>query len=424
MDVDGFEKIFGRAHWPDTPFEAHAFVAEVQHNDDTDTFMLMLELLGDDMKTVSPALFSGNRGMVEAAFDAAEPERLEGQWRTFRLTPRSESNFFISVLASLADSDGVAYGIQPARQTPPLVVSNHSMPVGPPASHQDIKFFLSSAMPSERMRLAVLDVGQGAAAFLYQDQISPCAQPTLYLDIGGGCCYNAKTFPAGGVQWCFSRNPGILLSHWHWDHWAGATYGGAANTAGPLAATWLVPSTPPGPFGKRLATTVTAAGGGMMHWPAGTSPISAHKLIVGEATGTGWNDSGLALLAELRPGRFTLAPGDAAYKFLPSVLNPKKLMTLLTSHHGGDLDAKPPSNMPLPDGKGNCHAYCSVGDKNTYGHPTTLAYYVGAGWHVVQTDSRPLYSPPIHYDAETGGQVGGRILPCCSGRCCSLTLTT
>lgn len=422
MDVEGFEEIFGRARWTEGPFAAHAYIADVQLIDDR--YMLMLELVGGDERNVSPALFLGDGNQVRSVFGAAEPERLEGQWRTFQLTRGLKNAPVVSILASLADPEGVAYGIQSMSATPPSVVRAHSGPAGVAASTQDVKRFLLKAAPRQHMRLGVLDVGQGAAAFLYPDGGPPCVKPTLYLDIGGGCGFNAKTFPAGGVQWCFTQKPGILLSHWHWDHWAGATYGGAASTVGPLAATWLVPSTPPGPLGKKLASSVLAAGGTIMHWPAGMPPIAAGKLIVGEATGTGWNNSGLVLLAELEPGRFSLAPGDAAYKFLPPALMRSSLKTLLISHHGGDLDANPPAALPPPDGGPNCHAYCSVGDKNTYGHPTIIACYVAAGWNVVRTDTRPIYASPIHYDAGTGGLSGGTVLPCCSGLNCSLVLST
>lgn len=422
MDIQGFEKIFGEAQWPEEPFETHAFIADVQRV--SDRFMLMLELLSSDGESISPALLFADRDNDQAVLGNKEPERLEGQWRTFQLVRGLRNASSLSILASLADPEGVVYGIQSVKPTPEAVISAHAIPAGETASEQEIMIFLSNAVPDLNMRLGVIDVGQGAAACLYPAGDCLCVMPTLYLDIGGGSGYNAKTFPAGGVQWCFTMKPGILLSHWHWDHWAGATYGSAANIAGPLTATWLVPSTPPGPLGKKLAAAISAAGGKVIHWPAGTLPISAHKLLVGEATGTGWNNSGLVLLAELELGRFSLVPGDAAYTFLPEKLQLSHLKTLLISHHGGNLDANPPAALPLPDGGPNCHAYCSVGYMNTYGHPTIIASYAAAGWHVVRTDARLIHTPAIHYDAETGGLMGGIISPCCLGHKCSLGLST
>lgn len=419
MDREGFENVFGKAGWPQTPFSVHAFVADVQRvNDD---FTLMLELLSIDEKVVSPALFSGSLAQVKTVFASEDPAQLEGQWRTFQLARMSGERFSISILASLADPEGISYGIRSGATTPQSILLSHSKPPGSTASIQDVVSFLANGARKGSMKLAVVDVGQGAAAFLYQNRRT---QPTLYLDIGGGCAFNAKTFPAGGVHWCFTNRPGILLSHWHWDHWAGATYGGLANCAGPKLATWLVPSTPAGPLAKKFVAAIIAAGGTVMHWPAGHLPISANGLLVGEATGTGWNNSGLALLMELEPERFSLAPGDAAYSFLPAALQKSSLKTLLISHHGGYLEMNPPAGLPLPDGSPNCHAYCSVGDQNTFSHPTIIPAYIAAGWQVTRTDGRLLGTNAKHFDAETAGLVGGVVSPRCNGTHCSLELST
>jgi len=423
MDVEGFEQTFGKSRWPQKPFYAHAFVADVQRIEDD--FLLMLELLSSDGESVSPALFQGSRREIQTVFNIAEPGELEAQWRTFRLALGGRDAPTVLMLSSLSDPEGISYEISDVASTPIGIISAHSSPGGTVASIQEIERFLLRAAPKDQHTgLAVLDVGQGSAAFLYSDAGVPCIQPSLYLDIGGGCVYNAKTFPAGGVKWCFTKRPGILLSHWHWDHWAGATFGGAYNVAQSHSATWLVPSTPPGPFGKKLISAITAAGGKVMHWSPGTPPVTSGKLTVGQATGTGWNNSGLVLLAELEPDRFTLVPGDAAYIFLPPALKTKKLKTLLISHHGGYLEASPPGAMPMPDGLPDCHAYCSVGDQNTYGHPTIIADYASSGWHVVRTDTRLIGAPAKHFDAESGGLVGGVIWPCCNGNSCSLKLST
>lgn len=423
MDAEVFEQLFGKPRWPQKPFYAHAFVADI-HRIEED-FLLMLELLSSDGESVSPALFQGSRREIQTIFDAVEPEALEAQWRTFRLVLGGTGAATVSILSSLGDPEGTNYTIVEMVATPATVVLAHSSPVGSTASMQEIEQFLLRASPAgQQTRLAVLDVGQGAAAFLYGDSEIPCIQPSLYLDIGGGCAYNAKTFPAGGVKWCFSRRPGILLSHWHWDHWAGATFGGTNNVAQALGATWLVPSAPPGPLGNKFVSAITAAGGKVMHWPIGAPPVIAGKFVVGQAIGTGWNNSGLVLLAELERDRLTLVPGDAAYFFLPPALKPNRLKTLLISHHGGNLEASPPGALPMPDGLPNCYAYCSVGDQNTYGHPTIIVDYVNSGWHVVRTDTRLQGTASKHFDAESGGLVGGVILPYCSGNNCSLKLST
>jgi hypothetical protein len=203
MDTEGFDEIFRKAEWPEKPFDAHVFVTDVHRVDER--VMLMLELISLDERSVSPALFWGNQNQVRAVFDTAEAEQLEGQWRALQLVRGSRNGPSLSILASFADPEGTTYSIQSVSAPSPMVTLAHSRPAGRAATPQDISNFLRRASQPGLTRLGVLDVGQGAAAFLYS---SPCVQPSLYLDIGGGCGFNAHTFPAGGVQWCFTRSPG------------------------------------------------------------------------------------------------------------------------------------------------------------------------------------------------------------------------
>lgn len=422
-DTEEFEKIFGKARWNQSePFEVHAFVAEADRTEAG--VLLKLELLSGDNEHVSPAILSASTETVLELFGSDETRAIEGQWRTFQLTRGSSGGANLSILTSLSDPEGVMYSILAVNSSPNYVVSAHSSPTGVLASDADIRLFLECVPTLSGNKIAILDVGQGSAAFIYRNCAGDCVAPLLYLDIGAGVWHNAKTCPAGGVKWCFTQDPNILLSHWHWDHWAGATYGGAANVKGPLEATWLVPSAAPGPLAKKLAARIIAAGGKVMHWPPNTSFIQHGIFTLGQANGSGWNDTGLVLLAELEEGRLSLLPGDAAYVYLPQPMQGKALKTLVVSHHGGFLDAVPPSCLPIPDGMVDCHAYCSVGDQNTHGHPTLIAHYQAAGWNVVGTNMRPLGQPAVHYDAQSGGQLGGVIMPCCKGAICSLELTT
>ena len=425
MDDEGYVYIFGPAEWPDGPFWVHVFVADVQLVED-DQLVLLLEVLSTDQSMVRPAVLRADPFRAMEVFGGEQPAQLEGRWRTLQLQRGHQGELTVSILASFADVEGVAYGVLAFNATPNPVVDAYSQPVGTPASAGDIRAFLAQAVGERPIRLAVLDVGQGAAAFLYHANGDGCVRPALYLDIGGGCGPNKGTFPQAGLRWCFCGQPGILLSHWHWDHWVGATYGDRANVAGPLAATWLVPSKPPGPKAKAFAATIINAGGTVMHWDGRLQSVKCGRLTLAQGTGHSWNDSGLALLASLDGGGLALAPGDAAYAEIAQLsLPPEGLQTLVISHHGGSAGAALTRHVPRPRAGVQCYAYCSVGDGNTYKHPTNIQAHSGVGWSVVRTDARLRTNPrPKHYDAATGGTIGGQIGPCCAGAHCSLVLDT
>jgi hypothetical protein len=366
-----------------------------------------------------------NPDQLKGVFGDQPADQLEGQWRTFLIGTEGPT---IVLLRSLDDPEGQHFGIRDSKPTSTAVTQLFSKLPGQKAALEDVQNFISSALtpigmaPCDGGRpigIGVLDVGQGSAAFLYRGE---CVMPLMYLDMGGGVAYNAKTFPANGVRWCFTAKPGVLLSHWHWDHWAGATYGGPSNTLGPRKAIWLVPPASLGPLGTTFVARIHAASGTVFHWPPCLAPVSISGLTIGLAKGAKWNDSGLVMLAELEKGRLTLVPGDAAYAFIPPPLMPedRHLKTLLIAHHGGHLDASPPTAVPIPDGKGNCFAYCSVGHKNTHGHPSELAAH--GAWTIVRTDARLSGANAVHLNAETGKTNGTMVPSCCGESSCSLSL--
>ena len=69
--------------------------------------------------------------------------------------------------------------------------------------------------------VVVYNVGQGNCNGICDSQGIPC----MYFDFGGGVFQNTKTYPGNyenpnKINFCYTSEPPILLSHWDWDHMA------------------------------------------------------------------------------------------------------------------------------------------------------------------------------------------------------------
>ncbi|MCW2313719.1 ComEC/Rec2 family competence protein [Rhodoferax antarcticus] len=442
MNIDGHRELFGTPFWREEPNPTvHAFVAGVHDSDERTeiqievvsaaSFDRQYERFQEDpvalfggLKT-SPAILELDLPRARQLFQVNEAESLEGSWRTFSLEANGGGERRISLLETLADSEGSIFGIGPTQETPPQVRQSHAATLGTLVDERQVHQLLRPFTNYE-LEVAVLDVGQGAASFLFSGSFLPL----VYFDMGGGVAKHARTFPTTGVDWCFTNDPAVILSHWHWDHWAGATYGGVNNVAKALRAKWLAPDQKTGPHTNKFRAKVISSGGSILLWPTGLAPISSGYVTIGRANGSDANDSGLVILLESPMGRFSLLPGDAAYTCVPSSMSHKYsrgLRTLVISHHGGKLNGLPPYNIPMPDGLDGNVALYSVGVGNTYGHPipATEAAHKNAGWKtIVRTDNR-FGLAAHHLFAHTGGTAGGTMTPACGGMGsphCSLTL--
>ena len=437
-----FQTLFGQPFWDakeqeSMPRSVLAFISAANVSNNRDLLELQVEVVSEaschrlaDLRyfnttpgraqdfeelEVAFAVIEINTNDALRLFATEGLETLEGRWRQLSLGPSWGDGPRIQFLSSLEDTEGSSQSIVGSSAPDPMVVGRLSTNLGTMATWTDIWTLLDS-YPDRPLDIGVLDVGQAASAFLFHNQ----RQPQIYFDLGRPIWKNIHTFPANKVTWCFSQKPLVILSHWHWDHWSAASTKAAA---GALKMHWICPDQPTGGATRRFQAKILAATGSIILWPASLPPISTGYLSLGRASGSKCNDSGLVLLNKSVRGGYALLPGDAPYHRIHTdiaqLYATKGLETLLISHHGGDYGGGP---IPKPDGRVPNIAVCSVGDKNTYGHPTHNGDHTSVGWTVVGTDARQQGQPAHHLNAYTGGLNGQRTRPACGGQFCSLEL--
>jgi hypothetical protein len=219
--------------------------------------------------------------------------------------------------------------------------------------------------------IAVYDVGQGAChAALSED----CSTPLLYVDFGGGVLGNSKTFPEKALSFCFGADPGVVLSHWDWDHWSSAKRFRVG-----MDALWLAPPVPE-KFVQSAFAAELRKRGRLCVWRDGScKELRIGPLHLERCSGRTTNDSGIAatIFPSARSRRSCLLPGDADYRHIPSVRSGTAFSRLSITHHGGRLHSH-----VIPSAKRGAVAVCSVGVGNTYKHPflDTFDEHVRGGW--------------------------------------------
>jgi hypothetical protein len=221
--------------------------------------------------------------------------------------------------------------------------------------------------------ITVYDIGQGNLNALWTSH----GGAGLYFDFGGGVTANKTTFPKAPGKLCWSRQPPVVLSHWDWDHWSSA-----GRFSQVLHSHWIVPRCDDlGAHHRALAWDLHRRG--HLHiWPHGMTDYPGTYLKVEKCTGSGRNDSGLAMIVhgEETAGarREALLTGDAAYDCIPEVKNGKtRFGAVVASHHGAIVDSIAEIR---PTAQGSL--IYSVGNGNQFCHPRLRAEleYLLAGW--------------------------------------------
>jgi hypothetical protein len=219
--------------------------------------------------------------------------------------------------------------------------------------------------------VAIYDIGQGNCHAALDSKLHI---PRLYVDFGGGVLSNQNTFPKGFAGFCFTAFPMIVLSHWDWDHWSSAYRQERA-----LGVPWITPPVPELPIQQAFAADLRARGSLHVWNPKWPRRLRGGAVTIECCTGRTSNDSGLAVTLHEAKGsrRRCLLPGDAAYRFIPSVQAGVSFDALSMTHHGGRLHSS-----DYPKAKRTSAAALSAGPRNSYSHPMfdTVAAHLRYGW--------------------------------------------
>ncbi|WP_439611936.1 hypothetical protein [Reyranella sp.] len=363
-------------------------------------------------------------------FQEIQKNLFDPNWMFFELSPSGNLN--ADVFGSLFTPPIAArYKISrpPIKDTKALDLV-FDMSTWPDANLEDIEGAIRSSVAADY--LAVYDIGQGSAnALLDQDRF-----PSLYFDLGCGVYRNAHTAPAT-VQYCWTQNPVVVLSHWDADHWAGANKDPQA-----LQRTWVAPRQSIGPIHAGFANRILQAGGHILIWPSGSGPpvhlhTGSRTVELSRCLGNGRNGSGIAMIIEdNHVDRSWLLTGDAGYHELSMAL-PTNLSAVVVPHHGATMHQ---SSQPLSPAAGYRRLLYSFGAGNRHGstgvqHPTTNAVnlHQAAGWaHGTWPTNQPpggtlagadVLATATHAPQHLGGSiVGWAAAPNISATPCGATL--
>ncbi len=238
------------------------------------------------------------------------------------------------------------------------------------ATEEQIRIALGSPRVDH---VLIYDVGQGSASAISELSNST---PALYYDLGGGVGSNSRTFPTRLKQFCWTKNPPIVLSHWDWDHWSSGN-----RDARSKKQTWIVPRQTLGAVHRSFAAGIQRHGR-LLVWPNGLKSVVRGCVSIEKCTGAGKNNSGLAMIVTGPNGDKVLLPGDARYTAIPS-LTPRptsQFVSIVAPHHGGTSGG---AYAPTCPALAHSRLVYSCGNGNTYGHPATrtIANHQGAGWN-------------------------------------------
>lgn len=241
------------------------------------------------------------------------------------------------------------------------------------SDEKELKYLLiQNSIVGDETFVAIYKVGQGNCTSLCSTSFSA---PIVYFDFGGGCYYNAHTYPTG-QRFCFSNSPPIVLSHWDNDHWSSAL-----RNRSPQAKEypWIVPDQPLSATQLQFAAELALLGN--LHvWPRNLDKIETNYGVFFYCNGSSKNDSGLGFLYLRQSENFrTLLPGDAEYKYIDEDFK-HSLSSIIASHHGGNRSFDPP---PIPANTENTCVVYSYGLNNSYNHPGVIRIqeHLHYGWN-------------------------------------------
>lgn len=305
----------------------------------------------------------------------------------------------------------------------------------------ELQHLIAQSTPGPQF-LAAYDVGQGNSNALIGDSGGAC--PDIYFDVGAAVGPNKSSKP-GLIDFCFSKQPLIIMSHWDHDHWAGACPKENKDSDA-LKMNWIVTNQILDPIHKTFAMEVINKKGRIrvLDMPVGDigQAVLNNKMSIRFTLGNGRtrNDSGIVLSIENNDPDFPacwLLTGDCDYKYFLDKLKPPPAVAVIAPHHGANLKAT--GTVPIPVQSGYRRLVYSFGRGNKYRHPTpkSVERHKNAGWDVGTWSTAPggcVKTADICATADnavTGSYRGGVLigwealtspLPNCLGCSCNTTL--
>ncbi|HVY31039.1 MAG TPA: hypothetical protein VHB79_31000 [Polyangiaceae bacterium] len=295
-----------------------------------------------------------------------DPEMPEGSWQQLVLGRGTPADVYPELDAPPTPTE-LTYAALPKAKSKTLAEKFSISHLYPKATDHD----LQSLLPVGVDQVAVYNVGQGNCSAL----CGGSEAPFLYFDTGGGCLQNTRTYPAP-LRFCTSRGPGVVLSHWDFDHWFSAL-----KVPELAELEWLVPDQ--GGVGKRTLAFAQSLKNAKF-WPDIPSYSWSGGTIV-RCTGTTRNDSGLAMFVSMPAGSILL-PADATFDWIQVPPGTGALLGLVATHHGAGH-----VGSPIPRPTPNAKLAYSFGYGNSFAHPvpTAVALYESEGWQRANTRNSP-----------------------------------
>lgn len=297
------------------------------------------------------------------------------------------------------------------------------------ASEDAIRAIFDGVQVNGDVSVAVYDVGQGNCNAVVNSHF----MPVVYYDFGRPLSFNNNTAPSPWPKFCFTERPPIILSHWDFDHWAGAKLGKGQWHPEAIHTPWIAPRQYLSPNHLKFVIELIK-NSSLFYWPTALNSMSTSFGEIVRCSGPSnglkeeRNNSGLALFAttdnhlQNRSMVSVLLPGDAEFQYITS-RNTYSLVGLVASHHGAKISFAPPA------AKGGKLAL-SVGSGNCYGHPQSqaLSHYSASGWQNQVSTSNRIACPSgltsstgnIHLPLGVAKKLP--LSPPCGGSSCSLFL--
>ncbi|MDF7826481.1 N-6 DNA methylase [Pontiellaceae bacterium B12227] len=337
IPVEGEERLFELA-------KVSTYIATISSDIESDAFLTLLDVEGGEA------------------------------WFEMAVEPSSDPNTFLYV----ADTDeNILNGVARLEKMPPdaQTIQEKRFELPPVSNEGKIQGELDKIASADETFVAVYDVGQGLCSAICEASSSA---PLVYFDMGcGHGRNNAHTRRGRKLRFCHSQNPPIILSHWHTDHYRGATVMDKRKDA--LKAMWIAPWQKVGADAAKFAAKLYSpdpAKNKIHIWPTSLGSAALPWGVVKQCTGTTKNTSGLALDVEVGDGTHSvLMPGDAGYNNIPGAK--PAYDSLVVSHHAGHT-----SGAVNSSGKSGGTFAIPLGANNSHGHPLqpTIKKLTADGW--------------------------------------------